>query len=137
MNVGEPQIETFDFFKAPYDVRRAIYQVFYPLNTTLQLTYGHPAWEALNPHGAAAVYTMAAEGKHFLRTCSKVRNEISEILYGTNTFLLAPGAINFHKILRFPHSNSELFVPNLQVSTRQTLREPASLPWSDPSPEVH
>ncbi len=45
------------------------------------------------------------------------------MLYGTNTFLLSPGCINYHKRLRYPHANSELWISQLRLSIQLTIKK--------------
>ena len=65
---------------------------------------------------------MTAEIKVLFHLNHQVNYEITQMIYATNTFLLAPGAINFKKMLRFPHANSEYFLSNLGSSNRSRVK---------------
>ena len=119
--IGSTEPEQFPFFRAPYDVRRAFYGVFFPIDSVVQLTYGPQKWKQLNPRGD--VYGMAPEALALLCTCREVNEEMVNVLYGSNTFLLAPGEVNFHTRLSFPHANSSLFLLNLRPSTSQSIKK--------------
>lgn len=123
MAAETPSEMEFDFLKAPYDVRRAIYELLYPTNTHLLLTRGKvPAW-AKQVEGPSS---MPLGEKNLLRTCSKVRDEVYRTLYGTNTFVLVPGADDyrhptlcvFDSVLR----KNQMFISNKSASTRAMIK---------------
>ncbi len=106
----------------PYDVRRDIYSFYYPVNRNVQLTDGPPEWNALTPK--RDTYRMTSDGLNLLRTCRQLNDEIVQLVYGKITFLLAPGERDYPwpKVLNQPRANTELFLSNLRISTKQTVK---------------
>lgn len=91
----------------------------YPVGETLQLTQGPKAWVSQRPR----LYSMKPEAMALLSTCHQINDEVVQMLYGTNTFLLSPGCINYHKRLRYPHANSELWISQLRLSVQLKIRK--------------
>lgn len=77
----------------PYDVRREIYSFYYPLNRNIQLTNGPPEWNTLMPQ--RGTYCMTSGCLNLLRTYRRLNDEIVPLVYGKNTFLLAPEERDF------------------------------------------
>lgn len=105
-----------------YDVRRVIYSFYYQVNQNIQLTDGPPEWNSLIPRRAA--YSMSTEGLILPLTCRQLNFEVVRLIYGTNNFLLTPGegASFTPKVLSQPRANTDLFLSNLRLETKQTIR---------------
>lgn len=91
----------------------------YPSGETLQLTQGPQAWASHRP----TLYSMKPEALALLSTCRQINDEVVHMLYGTNTFLLCPGHINYHKRRRYPHANSELWMSQLRLSVQFRIKK--------------
>ncbi|KAL8866707.1 MAG: hypothetical protein Q9174_006138 [Haloplaca sp. 1 TL-2023] len=76
----------FHFLKFPYDVRCEIYKTMYPSKQTIYLTMGPQTVRRPSP----VDYHLPSGWVNFIETCQLVRDEIYEILYETNTFVLSP-----------------------------------------------
>ena len=98
---------------------RVIYKTLYPIGHNLQLTYGPSTWDSQRPKP----YNITAGAMSLLRICRQINEEVVNILYETNNFLLAPGEVNYHKRLRYPHANSGLFLSHLRSTVRSTIRK--------------
>ncbi len=105
--------------RAPYDIRQEIYNRMYPAGESLQLTQGPKAWASQRP----SLYSMKPEALALLSTCRQINDEVVQMLYGTNSFLLSPGCINYHKRLRYPHANSELWMSQLRLSVQLKIKK--------------
>ncbi len=105
-----------------YDVRRNIYDFFYPIGKNIQLTLGPPEWKALTPRRGA--FRLTSEGLNVLLVCRGINQEIKQILYGKNTFLVAPGGRDFACLRSFhqPYANSRLFLSQLLPSTKHMVK---------------
>lgn len=108
--------------RLPYDVRRDIYDSFYPIGRNIQLTNGPPEWNALTPRREA--HGITSDGLNLLLSCREIHQEIKRLLYGKNTFLVAPGERDFPcpRSIRPPYGNSRLFLSKLLLSTKQMVK---------------
>ena len=69
-------------------------------------------------------YRMTSDGLKLLRTCRQLNDEIVQLVYGKNTFLLAPGERDHssRRVSNQPRANSEHFLSNLRISTKQAVK---------------
>jgi len=67
---------------------------------------------------------ISAAGLNLPLTCRQLNDEIVRLIYGTNNFLLTPSDVDFPmpKALSQPRANTELFLPNIRLQTKQTIR---------------
>lgn len=120
--VNGPETVMNFLLRLPYDVRRDIYDFFYPTGKNIQLTNGLPEWNALTPRRGA--HRVTSNGLNLLLACRELNHEIKQLLYGKNTFLVAAGGRNFPnpRSLRQPYANSRLFLSNLLRNTKQMAK---------------
>lgn len=71
---------TFPFLKAPYDVRRLIYDSLFPSNTTLELTYQAAICDMFKT--GEEIFKLSNEAIGLLRSCHQVNAEVTRIFYG-------------------------------------------------------
>ncbi|KAL9577789.1 MAG: hypothetical protein Q9212_006140 [Teloschistes hypoglaucus] len=76
----------FPLMKLPYDLRRRIYEVIYLTNSTIYLTMGSQAIR----HPPPVNFRVEKAFLNFLRCCRKIKDEVYEVLYRTNKFVLNP-----------------------------------------------
>ncbi|KAL8952883.1 MAG: hypothetical protein Q9183_007368, partial [Haloplaca sp. 2 TL-2023] len=76
----------FRFLDLPYDVRRCIYKAMYPTQRTLYLTMGIQNIRTPAP----TEYRCETGAINLLRASKQIKDEIYDILYATNTFVLNP-----------------------------------------------
>lgn len=107
------------FLQMSYNVRYEIYRAFYEVNRFIPLTYGHQA----SIHNPPTPYRISPSGINLLLSCRQVNEEVSRMIYSTNSFELTPGHINVLKMSPYPHSNSCLFFSNLRVITFRTIKK--------------
>ena len=105
------------FKMVSYDIRYLIYRDFIPVGSTIHLTVG-----VETACLTTAEDQVSSSILNLLRTCRQIDQEVSHLLYQTNTFLLVPGEINIRKMSPFPHSNQRLFLKHLRKSTLANLK---------------
>ena len=107
-----------------YDIRHQIYRQFFAINKAVYLTDSWPENYHLkieNPSGANDFDRghPLKGGYSLMLTCRQLNNETTELLYGTNRFVLQPGEMT---ISRQPLSTgSHYFIPDLRQSTIRML----------------
>lgn len=101
----------------PYDVRRLIYEYYFPVNKHIHLTSGPISKKAI-PEGSIES-RLASEATSLMRVCKQVNLETTPILYATNTFFMV---VN-EKLESLPYWNSTRWLHNLRIPTRQMVKK--------------
>ena len=78
----------FDLLKLPLDIRRLIYESYYPVAKHIKLTSG-PVSEKMT-HEDFTICRLPFEAINLMRVCRQINDEITAILYATNTFSMVP-----------------------------------------------
>lgn len=105
----------------PYDVRRLIYDFFYPVGKHIHLTSG-PVTEYLIRRKIIVEpksYRFSNAGGQLLRVCRQINEEASMLIYGKNTFFLIPNESLALQPLRI----SSLWLYHLRKPTRQMIKK--------------
>lgn len=118
---SEPKLK-IALCNVPCEIRQAVYRYFFPVGQNVQITDGPPEWNALKPRREA--FPMARDGRAMLLACRQFNTEITQLLYGTNTFLVTPGERNAgsHKVRPLPHQDWKIFLTSLNLSTKQSVK---------------
>ena len=101
----------------PYDVRRLIYEYYYPVNEHIHLTFGPVSKKAISEGSIKSRLPPGATG--LMRVCKQVNLETTPILYATNTFFMVAN----EKLYSQPHSISSRWLHNLRIPTRQMVKK--------------
>ncbi|KAI4197330.1 MAG: hypothetical protein LQ350_005999 [Teloschistes chrysophthalmus] len=89
----------FQLMKLPFDLRRSIYEVMYPTNSTLYLTMGSQAIRYPKP----IAFRVDKGFVNLLGCCKTIQTEIYQVLYGTNKFVLNPELPDLQFSSQAPH----------------------------------
>ena len=118
---SEEKMKESRFLTIPLEIRRAILGYFFPVGQNLQITGGPPEWNTLLPRRKP--FLMTRDARSLLLACGQLNDEATRLLYGTNTFLLAPGSSNAvgRKIVPCIHRWS-LFLSRIRPSTKQVVK---------------
>ena len=101
----------------PYDVRRLIYEYYFPINEHIHLNSG-PISERATPEGSLKSRLPLAATSLML-VCKQVNLETTPILYGPNTFFMVAN----EKLESLPYYNSSRWLHNLRIPTRQMVKK--------------
>ena len=101
----------------PYDVRRLIYEYYFPINEHIHLTSG-PISKRATPEGSLECRLPLATTS-LLLACKQVNLETTPILYATNTFFMVAN----EKLESLPYYNSSRWLHNLRIPTRQMVKK--------------
>lgn len=101
----------------PYDVRRLIYEYFFPVNKHIHLTSGPISKEAI-PEGSTES-RLPPGATSLMRVCKQVNLETTPILYATNTFFMVAD----ETLQSQSHWISLRWLHNPRVPTRQMVRK--------------
>ena len=121
---GETAVKprTAKFLSVTIDVRRLIYDYLsLPINQSIHLTHNpeNTFFEVVRP----TCVVLSKDALALFRSCRQVCKELQDIIYGTNTFVLMPGAQNY-KLASMPalHSNTDIWLSLMRSTTCQTVR---------------
>ena len=113
------------FMKMPYDVRRIIYNQVgcLPVGKVIHLTLGPSIEYPEDSKPSLAKYHISKHLKQLMLVCRDVRAEVADIIYGTNTFVLTRGGINYNNdIFPYPQSNQASWLYYMRPSTRERVK---------------
>lgn len=107
-----------------YDIRHQIYGHFFVMNKAVYLTELYPEMFHMELEHASTARSFnrghPRDGGHSLMlTCRQLNNEITELFYGTNCFVVQPGQKKFSP--RCMSVRSYHFLPDLRQSTMRML----------------
>ena len=110
----------FDLLRLSLDIRRLIYESYYPVAKHIKLTSG-PISEKMT-HEDLTICRLPFEAINLMRVCRQINDEITAILYGTNTFSMVPSeslTLRLHQVsLRWLHdrrSSTKRMVKKLDI----------------------
>ncbi|CAF9907687.1 MAG: hypothetical protein HETSPECPRED_007230 [Heterodermia speciosa] len=101
----------------PYDIRCQIYETFYPVAKHIKITSGPVSEETA--HKDSTICRLSPEAINLMRVCRQINDEITVILYGTNTFFMVPG----EPLPVHPSQNSLRWLHDLRSSTKQMVKK--------------
>ena len=107
----------FYLLRLPCEIRRLIYESFYPVAKHIKLTSG-PVSEEMT-HEAFTTCQLSSEAINLMRVCRQINDETTAILYGTNTFSMVPSeSLTLH-----PHQISLRWLHDLRSSTKRMVKK--------------
>ena len=101
----------------PYDVRRLIYEYYFPVNKHIHLTSG-PLSKKVIPEGSIES-RLPPEATSLMRVCKQVNLETTPILYATNTFFMVAN----ETLQAQSYWISSRWLHNLRIPTRQMVKK--------------
>ena len=107
----------FYLLRLPCEIRRIVYESFYPVAKHIKLTSG-PVSEEMT-HEAFTICRLSSEAINLMRVCRQINDETTAILYGTNTFSIVPSeSLTLH-----PRRNSLRWLHDLRSSTKRMVKK--------------
>ena len=107
----------FYLLRLPCEIRRIIYESFYPVAKHIKLTSG-PVSEEMT-HEAFTICQLSSEAINLMLVCRQINDETTAILYGTNTFSMVPSeSLTLH-----PSEISLRWLHDLRSSTKRVVKK--------------
>lgn len=107
----------FSLLRLPSDIRRLIYASYYPMAKHIKLTSG-PVSETM-AHEDFTICRLSSEAINLMRVCRQINDEVSAVLYGTNTFSMVPS----ESLPLRPHRTSLRWLYHLRPSTKRMVKK--------------
>lgn len=117
------QRKVLSFINVPIDIRRLIYDMFMvPITKTIHITHSPETtvFEVPRPDR----HTISKDVLNLFLVFRQVSDELADILYGRNTFVIMPGEQNYNTpITPDPLSNSSVWLAHQRSQTRQKVKK--------------
>ncbi|KAL8827924.1 MAG: hypothetical protein Q9191_002888 [Dirinaria sp. TL-2023a] len=105
----------------PREIRDLIYGCFFPRAKTIHLTDGSPIASAgsIEP----ATYTWSNDATKLMLSCRRIHDEVTSLIYRTNTFILTPWAMNYRYTRMAPHSNTDFWLSAMRPMMKSMVKK--------------
>lgn len=117
------QRQAISLINIPIDIRRLVYDEFkVPITKTIHLTHSPETtvFEVRKPDR----HSVSKNVLNLFLVCRQVSDELADILYGKNTFVIMPGEHNYNTPTNPDAlSNSRIWLAHQRLQTRQKVKE--------------
>lgn len=115
--------QVVSFINIPIDIRRLVYDEFkVPITKTIHLTHSPETtvFEIRRPDR----HSVSKDILNLFLVCRQVSDELADILYGKNTFVIMPGEHNYNTpTIPDALSNSSIWLAHQRLQTRQKVKK--------------
>lgn len=123
--IASPSIQrqAVSFINVPIDIRRLVYDEFkVPITKTIHLTHSPETsvFEVRRPDR----HSVSKDVLNLFLVCRQVSDELADILYGKNNFVIMPGEHNYNTpTTPDALSNSSIWLAHQRLQTRQKVKK--------------